>query len=950
MASTSTAHHASPTGQHHHLSVADLHSEDIDSDSIMTDDIEDDAASITGATLHSGTIDPSTLLYTASTSTSGSPIASTSGTSGLASQGASASTSGGAPSTAKAARVVSTSTTTANIRPSGPVCEFGERLGYTYFSKPVPTAEELNTAHKHTETFWLTVDNDLTYLSFFRDTGPLNVACLYRFCLHLHDLLENPALRTKRIILFSSDDPDKKANAALLMSLYAMIVLRWSPADALHPVACLELQPFRDAGYARADFHLSLQDIIFGARKAIDHRLLKLDEFNLSEYEYYEKVENGDWNFITPHFLAFASPVESGFEESSSSSHLSPAGSPKGKGTPAKKINKAFRNVLDYFQNNNVKMVVRLNKKLYDERRFIERGMEHREMYFDDGTNPTMEMVRDFIDLSERVIRDGGVVAVHCKAGLGRTGTLIGAYLIYKYGFTATEAVGFMRLMRPGTCVGPQQHYMYENQMTWVKWGAIDRYKAENPAVLLSEVERPITPPTDDEKEESLSAKDGSLPPPSGKVNASRLATPRAVTPLLTHPTTVPGQPRKTPGAKTRHAVAAPETVDVLHDDVFVDQMETQAAQKRLAKASKERERTASVSVASVAGSHHGSASRASHSPRGLGRDVSATPSAAERDEEMLMDDSTQTSHASPKSHKTKTGDLLLVTEDIKPSKDQLEDFMPTQTNLTEAALQELTPSNSLDGNGQPLSVTITSAVINAAHNRSKTPTTASRIAKPRGQQRPLTTIHDNRQLDKLAPIEFNDENTNHAAPAALPGNPAPRARGRSASGTISTTAAGATGKGGNKRAAGLGSVYEDGANAGNISSSSSSSGERYNLRAARSKEALSTHFHSHASAANGRHGTATPPPMLPTSTRPTTYPTATSTLHPQPPNSPSRLPQRVAGRRKAAVASAAKTAGHLGVPANEGAAQRHTGPTATAPITNRLGRNTRRRRSVEQA
>lgn len=113
-------------------------------------------------------------------------------------------------------------------------------------------------------------------------------------------------------------------------------------------------------------------------------------------------------------------------------------------------------------------------------------------VYFDDGTNPTLEMTREFIDLSDRVISAGGVVAVHCKAGLGRTGTLIGAYLIYKHGFTASEgtfrlplpdylltrslslAIGFMRLMRPGSCVGPQQHYLYENQMTWIRWGAID--------------------------------------------------------------------------------------------------------------------------------------------------------------------------------------------------------------------------------------------------------------------------------------------------------------------------------------------------------------------------------------------------------------------------------------------------------------------------------------------
>jgi hypothetical protein len=29
--------------------------------------------------------------------------------------------------------------------------------------------------------------------------------------------------------------------------------------------------------------------------------------------------------------------------------------------------------------------------------------------------------------------------------------------MIYKYGFTANEAIGFMRVVRPGSVVGPQQ-------------------------------------------------------------------------------------------------------------------------------------------------------------------------------------------------------------------------------------------------------------------------------------------------------------------------------------------------------------------------------------------------------------------------------------------------------------------------------------------------------------
>lgn len=127
----------------------------------------------------------------------------------------------------------------------------------------------------------------------------------------------------------------------------------------------------------------------------------------------------------------------------------------------------------------------------YDKRHFTDVGMEHVEMYFDDGTCPTDEIVRDFIDRAVEQIERGKKVAVHCKAGLGRTGVLIGgelhhaplpsseggqavadkkAYFIYKYGFSAQEVIAFMRIVRPGMVVGPQQQYMLLNQMKWAQW------------------------------------------------------------------------------------------------------------------------------------------------------------------------------------------------------------------------------------------------------------------------------------------------------------------------------------------------------------------------------------------------------------------------------------------------------------------------------------------------
>ena len=60
-----------------------------------------------------------------------------------------------------------------------------------------------------------------------------------------------------------------------------------------------------------------------------------------------------------------------------------------------------------------MKLVVRLNNMLYDRQHFLDRGIRHEELYFDDGTNPSDEIVRKFIALAEEVVEMNGAVAVH---------------------------------------------------------------------------------------------------------------------------------------------------------------------------------------------------------------------------------------------------------------------------------------------------------------------------------------------------------------------------------------------------------------------------------------------------------------------------------------------------------------------------------------------------------
>ena len=49
---------------------------------------------------------------------------------------------------------------------------------------------------------------------------------------------------------------------------------------------------------------------------------------------------------------------------------------------------------------------------------------------------------------------------LHCLAGLGRTGTLIGLWLMAQHHWKARETIGWLRIVRPGSVIGAQQHFL----------------------------------------------------------------------------------------------------------------------------------------------------------------------------------------------------------------------------------------------------------------------------------------------------------------------------------------------------------------------------------------------------------------------------------------------------------------------------------------------------------
>jgi cell division cycle 14 len=103
--------------------------------------------------------------------------------------------------------------------------------------------------------------------------------------------------------------------------------------------------------------------------------------------------------------------------------------------------------------------VIRLNEPKYDKNVFTDNGINHSDLFFIDGSVPPPAIVEKFFEIADNEPRP---MAIHCKAGLGRTGTLIGLYAMKHFKFPAAAFIGWIRIARPGSILGPQQYYLLE--------------------------------------------------------------------------------------------------------------------------------------------------------------------------------------------------------------------------------------------------------------------------------------------------------------------------------------------------------------------------------------------------------------------------------------------------------------------------------------------------------
>jgi cell division cycle 14 len=213
---------------------------------------------------------------------------------------------------------------------------------------------------------------------------------------------------------------------------------------------------YRTEGEGSCDHKVSIRDCLLGIQMALNHLpSLKLDDFDVEDLLWMEQPQNGDLNWIVPgKLLALAGPTAQNW--------------------PITKF-------IEYSKKNSIGGTVRLNRAHYPAEEITKAGVEHIEMFMHDGTNPTPQNVRDFIEIVDRMNSKSLAVAVHCRAGLGRTGTMIATYLLFQYARDvqtnrnhpkdcpclklkaneiARAIVGFLRIMRPGSVLSGQPEFL----------------------------------------------------------------------------------------------------------------------------------------------------------------------------------------------------------------------------------------------------------------------------------------------------------------------------------------------------------------------------------------------------------------------------------------------------------------------------------------------------------
>jgi cell division cycle 14 len=303
---------------------------------------------------------------------------------------------------------------------------------------------------------WYCTANQESSFKLVDDYGPSSMAWTPGFVEHLDSQITICIEKGCLNLVFCADVGSKSLNhAAYLLGSYLILTTEETPDEVAQRFADIDpdlLEDFRDPSSASEDISMNLRDCWGGLYRGKQLGWIGMRDaesglwglFDKEAYVHCSHPLNGDFHEIVPErLIAFNGPRDLGgapYEDRAGGSRIF---GPK--------------YVASLLHEMDVAAVIRLNAAEYDRTAFLEAGIMHHDLYYEDGTAPSRELVAKFLRILDS---EQGIIAVHCTSGRGRSGTLIALYLMLKHRFAAAQAVAWVRIMRPGSILGLQQDYL----------------------------------------------------------------------------------------------------------------------------------------------------------------------------------------------------------------------------------------------------------------------------------------------------------------------------------------------------------------------------------------------------------------------------------------------------------------------------------------------------------
>ena len=304
--------------------------------------------------------------------------------------------------------------------------------------------------------FCVKIDSHVSYNSFCDDFGPMNLEMLHRFCTLLDTQIRESS--GQPVLIISKSESKFLTNVVFLLGSYMILRLDFGlEALVLRLQSVLPLaMPYRDLSPGKSCLDLRLQDCWVGLLRAKQLSWAHFGEgpsaFDPKQYAHYDSPINADLHVVVPgKFVAMRGPVALPHGREYADKRDAAGRFCHRDFTPA--------HYAPILRDLGVRAVVRLCEARYDAGELESRGVAVVELPFEDCAPPPPGVAARFLAVAEAL---PGMLAVHGKAGLGRTGTLVALYMMKHHGFTARAAMGWLRIVRPGSVIGPQKQYLCE--------------------------------------------------------------------------------------------------------------------------------------------------------------------------------------------------------------------------------------------------------------------------------------------------------------------------------------------------------------------------------------------------------------------------------------------------------------------------------------------------------